>query len=199
MAGWSNHSKWSSKHLGTGQEEFSTDLRVFQPSKCLIFNQYFKQENWRNFPIRSSHKSAWFSLDQWWICSPLAGTRCIKWLVTLMSHLVLNKLWHNHRYTPEIREPAPSLPWHGAQFRGLWAFFSRNQSNSSLSDAYVIKSTAVWMWRQKRYMACKVCGCIGIEFALHAWKLEDPQTEPHGWQRHYTGRYRKSGISGVYL
>ena len=26
----------------------------------------------------------------------------------------------------------------------------------------------------------------------------DLQMEPHGWRHHYTGRYRRSGISGVY-
>ena len=28
----------------------------------------------------------------------------------------------NHRYTPEIPEPAPSLSWHGAQIGGLRGF-----------------------------------------------------------------------------
>ena len=30
-------------------------------------------------------------------------------------------------------------------------------------------------------------------------KLKDSQIEPHGWWYHYTGWYRRSGISGVYL
>ena len=36
---------------------------------------------------------------------------------------------------------------------------------------------------------------------LHAWsaKSQRPHFEPHGQRRHYTGRYRRSGISGVHL
>ena len=30
-------------------------------------------------------------------------------------------------------------------------------------------------------------------------KHEYPQFEPHGWRRHYTGRYTRSGISPVYM
>ena len=39
-----------------------------------------------------------------------------------------------------------------------------------------------------------ICFCVCVR-----QKPEDPQFEPHGWRRHYTGRYRESGISPLYL
>ena len=78
--------------------------------------------------------------------------------------------------------------------------FSRNQNKS---DAYDMlpACTAVWAWRQT---------CVKmLDGARRLWthlfcvcgrqKPEDPQIEPHGWRRHYTGRYKRSGISCVYL
>ena len=43
--------------------------------------------------------------------------------------------------------------------------------------------------RSWAYLFC-VCFCV-----CGRQKPEDPQIELHGWRRHYTGRYRESGIS----
>ena len=48
-------------------------------------------------------------------------------------------------------------------------------------------------WRSWAHLFC-VCFCV-----CGRQKPKDPQLELHGWRRHYTGLYRRSGISGVYL
>ena len=70
-------------------------------------------------------------------------------------------LGDDHRYTPEIPEPAPSLSWHGALFGGLRVF-------------PVIKITMV---RQVRMLpACT---------AVWTCRLGTPKT-PHGARRSWT-------------
>ena len=79
--------------------------------------------------------------------------------------------------------------------------FPRNQNKSGSSGAYV---TCIY-----RSLSMKVNTCKMLHGARRSWahlfcvcgrpKPEDPQFEPHSWRRHYTGRYRRSGISRVYL
>ena len=92
-------------------------------------------------------------------------------------------------YTGDTRPCAILIPAWGSIW-GSSGFF-RNQNNYGLAGASRVKATqhaALW-----GHLFC-ICFCVcGLQ------KRKDPQIELHGWRRHYTGRYRKSGISGVYL
>ena len=62
---------------------------------------------------------------------------------------------------------------------------------------------------QVRVFTCMYCGMRVktkkrkmLRGALRSWaqqKSEGPQIEPHGWRRHYTGRYRLYSINWTYL
>ena len=76
--------------------------------------------------------------------------------------IIFGSLHWNHRYRPEIPEPAPSLSWHGAPI-GVFVF-SRKQNNSDLCMC-----TAVWAWRFDAWNAAwsaknKDCGRILYAF-----------------------------------
>ena len=53
----------------------------------------------------------------------------------------------------------------------------------------------------KSHAVCEDCEriCFVFAFACGWQKPEDPQIVPHGWRRQYTGQYRESGISPLYL
>ena len=105
------------------------------------------------------------------------------------------KIGVNHRYTLFLSQ-------HGAQIGGLPA---RNQNNRGSSGAYVtciycslsvkinMPKTPHGAQRSWTHLYC-VCFCV-----CGRQKPEDSQCEPRGWQRYYTGRYRRSGISCIYL
>ena len=85
------------------------------------------------------------------------------------------------------------------------AGFSRNQNNFGSSGAYV---TCIYCGLRVTINTCKTphgaqrpwTHFYYVCFSVCGWqKPEDHQFEPHGWRRHYTGRYRGSGISRVYL
>ena len=101
-----------------------------------------------------------------------------------------------HRYRPEIPKPAPPLSQHVAPI-GVFKFFKQNNCDSS--GAHVLWSEPedkhAWnaTWRSWMYFVCicfRLCG---------QQKPKYSQLEPHGWRRHYMGRYRSSGISFLYL
>ena len=120
------------------------------------------------------------------------------------SSTLLNKFILIHRYTTEIPEPAIFLSGHVAQIGGL-LIFSCNQNNRGSSSAYVTCIYCRWsvkinmcktphcMWRSWMHLFC-ICFCI-----CNQQNPQEPQFEPHGWWRHYTGQYMRSGISLVYL
>ena len=111
------------------------------------------------------------------------------------------KLGGGHRYRPEIPELAPSLSQHGAQIGGIWVF-PLDQSNCDSSDAYLLQSE-----REGKYV--KHCrghedrGRIFFAFVSACVVGKNPNTP--NWSsladdvNHYTGRYRSSGISFLYL
>ena len=83
--------------------------------------------------------------------------------------------------------------------------FSRNQDNRGTSGAYVtciycglsVKiNTHIECRMAQRSWAHLFCVCF---CACDRQKPEDPKFEPHGWRRHNTGRYRRSGIFHIYL
>ena len=62
----------------------------------------------------------------------------------------------------------------------------------------------VRVWRQTHLICCRTCQdreciCFAFVVACVVCKTRRPHIEPHGWRRHYTGWFRRSGISGVYL
>ena len=90
----------------------------------------------------------------------------------------------NHRYTPEIPEPAPSLSRHGAQI-GELQVFSCYQNNRGSSGAYALHL----LWAEcedktyvKRRMAWEDVDALVLHFFyVCGWqKPEDTQIEPHG-------------------
>ena len=109
-----------------------------------------------------------------------------------------------YRYTPEITESAPSWSQHGAEFGGLRVF--------SIIEIFVVRQVrvlpacnAIWAWGQTIAKRCTAReDRERIWFCVHSCvcglqKPVDPKIEPHGWRRHYTWWYRRSGISVVYL
>ena len=91
----------------------------------------------------------------------------------------------------------------GLNWRSLG--FSHNQNDRGSSGVYIIciycglsmkintRKMPHSMQRSWTHLYC-VCFCV-----CGRQKPEDPQFEPHGWRCHYTGHYRRSGISRVYL
>ena len=92
----------------------------------------------------------------------------------------------------------PSWGRLGAQFGGLQVF-PIIKLIVVCQVRKLIVCTVGWVWKQSHAKSCAahffcVCFCVCVR-----QKHEDPQIEPHGWRRHYIGRYRESGISPLYL
>ena len=118
-------------------------------------------------------------------------------LIVTNLHIVLMGLCIDHRYIQEIPEPAPSWFQHGGSNWGP----SRNQHNRGSSGAYV---TSIYCCLSVKINICKrlhgvqrsfthlycVCFCL-----YGRQNPENFQFGPNGWRRHYTWRYRTSGIS----
>ena len=109
----------------------------------------------------------------------------------------------SHRCRGGIPDPAPSWSQHGAQFGGLWVF-PVIKIIVVRQVRKLIACTAGWACKQSHAKSRAVCEdreriCFAFAFVCGRQKHEDPQFEPHGWRRHYTGRYRESGISPLYL
>ena len=96
----------------------------------------------------------------------------------------------------------PFLSWRGAQIGGLWVF-SWNQNNRGSSGAYVTCycGLSVKINTRKTPHGARRSWAHLFWVCLHCMCCrqipKDPQFEPHGWWRHYTGWYRRSGISRV--
>ena len=97
-----------------------------------------------------------------------------------------------------------TLRHYGAQFGGLRVF----PVIKIIVVCQVRKlnaCTAGWAWKQSHAKngegrEDRECICFAFAFCVCGHqKPEDPQIEPHGWRLHYTGRYRESGISPLYL
>ena len=134
---------------------------------------------------------------------------CICWQYTLEhNHCQVKHLtWSSWRITEHnsqiyIRNARTCtiliLPW-GSNWASL--SFSCDQNNRGSLDAYVTCMSAIRAWRQtgvKQHMARKDCECICFAFTHLRVVSKNPNTEPHGRQRHYTGQYR-SGTTFIYL
>ena len=132
----------------------------------------------------------------------LVMIRNIKISCARLSYKILcqswNMLWCYHRYT--LRHLDPSM---GLNLGGLRVFL--------VIKIIMVRQvrklpvcTVVWAWKQSCVKSCPAREdreriCFVFAFACGQQNPEDPQIEPHGWRRHYTGRYRKYGNSGVYL
>ena len=87
-----------------------------------------------------------------------------------------------------------------------WGFlgFSRNQNSRGSSGGYV---TCIYCGLRVKIHALNASWCAKIvdkfvlRLFLHVWSAKTwrPHFEPHGWRRHCTGWYTRSGISRVYL
>ena len=105
-------------------------------------------------------------------------------------------------FSPKIYKGDPitctiSIPAWGSNWGS--SGFSRNQNNRGSSGGYV---TFMYCDLSMKINMCEMLreDCGRFCFSVCDWqKLEDLQFEPYGWQRHYTGRYLKSGIYLVYL
>ena len=106
----------------------------------------------------------------------------------------------SHRCTREIPEPRPrtctilNTAW--GSNRGSWGF-SRNQNTHGLPVAYVTCSYC-GLSRKINTSHCithKDCARVCFVFLVFfgRQKLEDPQFDPHGWQRNYTGWHTSLG------
>ena len=118
-----------------------------------------------------------------------------------LFHLALDaQLAYNHRYETQIPEPVPSYPGMGLQL-GIFGFFPRSKKIvicqvrmcCGLSPKINRRETLHLARRTWTYFVC-VC------FLVCGWqKPKYPQLELPGWQCHYTGWYRGSEISFLYL
>ena len=84
---------------------------------------------------------------------------------------------------------------------GSLGFFPSNHNNRDSSGAYVTciycglrvqKNTRTMPHGTQRLWTLLFCVC----FFAKTWR---PPIWAHGWRRHYTGRYRRTGISHLYL
>ena len=109
------------------------------------------------------------------------------------QHLIPKFVWRSQIYTRGTR----TCIIYGDEFQGLQVF-------------HVIKMTMVrqvqcclhvtWFEHEgKQAQNAAQRAKIVDAFVLCSFLYEDPKFEPHGWRRHYTGWYRRSEISGVYL
>ena len=102
-------------------------------------------------------------------------------------------LFH-HRYTKEIREPALVLFQHGVQIGGLQVFPLIKITVAHVTCIFC--GLCVKINTSKTWFKCRTAReDRGRIFACVVGKnLKTPQFEPHGWRRHYTGWYTRSGI-----
>ena len=136
----------------------------------------------------------------------------LKWTWTINHlHFVLLsgiKLWctvHWHFrpryiYTTDINQKSHNLhnlySGMGLQL-GVFRFLSRDQNNRDSLGTYVLQPEPEEMTQgTQRSWTHFVCVCFRV---CSRQKPEYHQLELHGWRRHYTERYRSSGISFLYL
>ena len=148
------------------------------------------------------------------ILSSIAG-RCH--FICLLSSTLFCRVWSkihkcelwtsgvvgkHHRYTWEV----PNLRHLDFSMGSYWGSsdFSCNQNNRGSSGAYV---TCIYCGLSVKINMRKTLhgaqrSCTHLYLFLCMWTAKTqrpPQFEPHGWRRRYTGRYRRSVISRVYL
>ena len=118
--------------------------------------------------------------------------------LTVCSYIT-KYLDQGYRYTKgDPRTCAIFIPTWGSNW-GLRS--SRNHNNRGSSGAYV---TCIYCSLSVKINMRKTPHGVRRSWThlfLHVWSAKNGrlQFEPHGWQRHYTGWYKRSGISLVCL
>ena len=112
---------------------------------------------------------------------------------------IIKGRWYPQIYTSDPRTCAILILAWGSNWGP--SRFSCNQINRGSSGAYVTYMYCGLSVKTKVAWRSKIVSAFALHLFLRVWSAKTwrPQIEPHGWQCHYMGRYRRSGISGVYL
>ena len=117
-------------------------------------------------------------------------------MVQFMLKSLLTLFSSTHRYRPEIPELTPSLSWHGAQIGGIRVFLKIKIT--TIHQVCVCCGLRKKIYMPKMPYGSKIVGAF-VSACVWSAKAKYPHFELHGWRRHYTGWYRSSGISFLYL
>ena len=109
----------------------------------------------------------------------------------------------DHRNTMEIPEPAISLSNMGSNWEYL-GFSHKKEKKKEKNVEFDRYVTCIYCGPSVKTNRCKTSirsedpGRICSVFVF-VWSANTPQFEPCGWRCHYTGQYKRSGSSLVYL